>query len=628
MTILVTFNTFANGIQVTSVKITRQNNISRVQFDLSWENSWRHPNSTGVNNWDAAWIFIKYRETGNTSAPWSHLYLSNNEGEYINGEWNGEGGSGAVIEPALVDPRVNGSGNLITPYSAAENGNPAGRNPRVGAFVYRENPGQGRFEVSGMSLAFNPSENGMDPVNFPEKLYDIKVFAIEMVYVPQGSFFLGTRASNFPADGWFILAGSINSDGFRVRSESIITTSSAPGPNGEPRLWSSNGALLGTTAVAPADPSDIQASFPKGFNSFYVMKYEVTQQQYVDFLNTLSYQQQQNRINVSPNSVVGTFADDSFRHKIKIVTSGVNNTLPAVFGTDLPFVPKAFMSTMDGLAYSAWAGLRPMTELEYEKAARGPLQWVAREVAHGSDSFLPITAIQNENQVNETKRSPDDDDANVNVNNNLAGPVRVGAFANSSTTRTLSGASYYGVMELSGNLYERIVAIGTSVGRAFDGTHGNGQLDPNGFAVQPTWPGWNGISNNNPLGSGLRGGAFSVVGRHQISHRLDANEISGRTNNIGFRMVRTKGCINSASAPNFDTSVSLNRVPRSQLGTYKVTESGSFQWVVPNTWRIVSGQGTNEIRVIFTQSGTGNVRVASYNSCGAGAEATLIVTVE
>ena len=53
---------WANNIQVTNTTLVSQNTTSDfvlVQFDVSWENSWRVVG--GTNNWDAAWIFIKYR---------------------------------------------------------------------------------------------------------------------------------------------------------------------------------------------------------------------------------------------------------------------------------------------------------------------------------------------------------------------------------------------------------------------------------------------------------------------------------------------------------------------------------------------------------------------------------------
>jgi len=54
----------ANNITVSNTKLTGQNTTdgyTLVQFDLSWENSWR--TSSAPNNWDAAWVFVKYRIT-------------------------------------------------------------------------------------------------------------------------------------------------------------------------------------------------------------------------------------------------------------------------------------------------------------------------------------------------------------------------------------------------------------------------------------------------------------------------------------------------------------------------------------------------------------------------------------
>ena len=58
----------ANNIAVSNVQLVNKNtsagpnsieNFAMVQFNLSWENSWR--TSTGPSNWDAAWVFVKYR---------------------------------------------------------------------------------------------------------------------------------------------------------------------------------------------------------------------------------------------------------------------------------------------------------------------------------------------------------------------------------------------------------------------------------------------------------------------------------------------------------------------------------------------------------------------------------------
>jgi hypothetical protein len=53
---------FANNITISNPSLTTGNGnegYSFVTFDLSWENSWRL--SSGASNWDAAWVFVKYR---------------------------------------------------------------------------------------------------------------------------------------------------------------------------------------------------------------------------------------------------------------------------------------------------------------------------------------------------------------------------------------------------------------------------------------------------------------------------------------------------------------------------------------------------------------------------------------
>ena len=53
---------FANNITISNQTLTNgsaADGYGFVTFDLSWENSWRL--SSGVSNWDAAWVFVKYR---------------------------------------------------------------------------------------------------------------------------------------------------------------------------------------------------------------------------------------------------------------------------------------------------------------------------------------------------------------------------------------------------------------------------------------------------------------------------------------------------------------------------------------------------------------------------------------
>ena len=87
-------------------------------------------------------------------------------------------------------------------------------------------------------------------------------------------------------------------------------------------------------------------------------------------------------------------------------------------------------------------------------------------------------------------------------NGSINGPVRVGIFAGNSSNsgRVTAGASYYGVMEMSGNLLEHFITVGNPTGRAFTGLHGNGLLNTNGNANVTNWPG------PSSLGAGFRGG--------------------------------------------------------------------------------------------------------------------------
>ena len=50
---------WANDIRVENIRTGFSETFCDVEFDLSWNNSWR--TSSGPANWDAAWVFLKYR---------------------------------------------------------------------------------------------------------------------------------------------------------------------------------------------------------------------------------------------------------------------------------------------------------------------------------------------------------------------------------------------------------------------------------------------------------------------------------------------------------------------------------------------------------------------------------------
>jgi hypothetical protein len=203
-----------------------------------------------------------------------------------------------------------------------------------------------------------------------------------------------------------------------------------------------------------------------------------------------------------------------------------------------------------------------MTELEYEKACRGPNNPNNGEFAWGSISINTAAyTIQNNGCPAENILSLPQNIGNAayNTPTNLF-PYRCGIFAASSVnhTRLESGAGYYGVMELSGNLNERVVHIGTASGRSYTGLHGDGELTSNGFANVSFWPGINGNTNESAAntsyggttgctaaaGSGIKGGAFNHILSTplRISDRNDVGEIFNydvHEPGFGSRYVRT-----------------------------------------------------------------------------------------
>ncbi len=68
-------STNANNVQVSSPSISGQNtssHYSMVNFDVSWENSWR--TSSNESNYDAVWLIVKFRKAN--SGLWQHATLN------------------------------------------------------------------------------------------------------------------------------------------------------------------------------------------------------------------------------------------------------------------------------------------------------------------------------------------------------------------------------------------------------------------------------------------------------------------------------------------------------------------------------------------------------------------------
>ncbi|MFW5803869.1 MAG: SUMF1/EgtB/PvdO family nonheme iron enzyme, partial [bacterium] len=391
-------------------------------------------------------------------------------------------------------------------------------------------------------------------------------FAIEMVYVPEGAFYVGDGNT---ADILGVFHTIDTEDPFLVDSEAEITLGgTTPGNLGNNHDGTGQEAGY-EDDYNIGDPSNEQllpASFPKGYSSFYIMKYNITQEQYVDFLNTLSRAQQQRRTgtnlashltSVTSRYVLSITDTPSSRNGIR-----VDYTFPAdeplLFYNDLnddgtpnqfddgQHLPCNFLAFADGAAYSDWAGLRPMTELEYEKASRGSQTPILNEMAWGEAYDLGVTVIVIEGITNagENNELPTNATANCHINNNDAninGPVRSGLFSTSTSDRSKSGATYYGIMHMGGNITEQIITTGNPEGRSFDGQHGNGALSTEGVNDVTNWPGSGSTILGDVVGAGIRSNSFASTGvGSRISVRRFVNQsVEGRVRSVGYRAVRS-----------------------------------------------------------------------------------------
>ncbi|MDR2908037.1 MAG: formylglycine-generating enzyme family protein, partial [Bacteroidales bacterium] len=454
--LLCSVSLWATNVQITKGPEIVSRDIAHdtitVRFSLSWDNSW---NLASPPNHDAVWVFMKYRALGHHGFKHSNLHQ--------------------------VDDVVKGAGS--TPYKQqyGESQVPNSHDVTTGLFLYRSNRSVGTTTFNDVELKWNIAETGIDV----STILSVRVYAIEMVYVPVGSFAT---------------------------------------PN---------------TVVFNAAP----VTFPNGTAPFYMMKHEVTQAAWVDFINSLDYQQQLRISPVAPSSGVNTaYRTETSRLNIKIKTPAVGNT-PAVYGvsvngtnwdheTNGGNIPMFGLAWTDITAYLDWACLRPLTELEYEKAARGELPVVANEFVWGDASVGTVLVSFNDaNLPNEVAGDPA---ARISIPSTAAitahtaasrqqWPVRVGAFARENTTRLQAGASYWGILNMTDNVAERYVCLSTTAGNAvttmsangrlFNGIyHGDGNILGSGLSNVTTWPEQTAaIGATNLNGSGYKGIGLNTI---------------------------------------------------------------------------------------------------------------------
>jgi len=505
---------YANNLLVTNVTLGTRNPSAKtvaVTFNVSWQNSWRNK-----INFDATWLTVRLNNGQITPTNAGVCQIT-----------------ATGLNPAGTSPGNGPNLQLYVPQDA------------TGAFLQPSSTGFiGNVSSQNVQLTVNYGSCGFND----NDQITASVFGVEMVFIPQGSFYAGDYATSTASliTGSGIAPWNINS------GSQIPVNANAGGfyyvSNGNPGEFPTGSSF------------SIPAAFPNGYNAFYAMKYEINEGQWVQFVNSLPSDARTNH----------DLADNNHKNATSVI---YRNTIscagtPLLCATQRPARAVSYLSWMDLAAFLDWDALRPMTELEFEKMARGPLLPNAGEYVWGNQTITAAAAISGTTEDGtETITTPS---ANVNFNNTTLtggdalqgagynmGPLRGGIFAGSNATRVSSGASYYGVMDLAGNLKERVVTIGNASGLAFTGSEGTGTLTPpydvnsipvityEGNAMNADWPGMdqgtpaNGV--DGATGSGFRGGSWGDASTYlRTSDRTEAALTStAALNTFGGRGVRT-----------------------------------------------------------------------------------------
>lgn len=449
----------ANNVRITDkVKVAGRLGQDTIilTFPLKWDNSWRLD-----DNWDAVYLFIKYKRL-EVEEPWRHLCIKTD---------------GHRVDPGYTWSVAETKDHcaMVKPESSP-----------VGLFVFRNSTGAGTASTM-VRVAVNIRQGDLEPYykasyeDFKSGKLDISVAAIEMVFVPRGPYYLGDGISydSFADD---------EASPYLVTNEDSLTLR----------------VKDGITQKLKTEQAGLRKLYPKGYDGFYCMKYEISQEQYVYFLNKLPYREQKKRIGNDLDQLKDrdyVFGDRTYPDArngiilLKRKTAGLDVTgnhgdTAVIFGHNLnqddgiensprdgKTIACNFLTPEDAKAYADWTGLRLMTELEYEKVCRlrNPENRPSgfQYAWNGSTLYQLNGGLQTgtEGTVYEVAAG----NANANAGGKFNGPVRCGSFARENTTyMSVTGASYWGAMDLTGNLSEMV--CNAISGRKMVGIEGDGSL--------------------------------------------------------------------------------------------------------------------------------------------------------
>ena len=453
----------AGALSISNVELATVNRKSAaIQLDLSWQCAWRDE----VNH-DAVWLFAKYSlDDGET---WRHATLR-----------------GSGVNPKDYSAGSDAGLDILVPED------------RKGAYVRNKVEGIRSPVTTGLRLVWDFDADGVSKVATAR----IRVFGLEMVYIPEGPFVVGEEHARKFFNGYqpTLIESPDATNRYGLAGVGFTGT----GTNEDPY----RGRLAGLGRPYTITTSALTNDYPNGYRAFYLMKQELTRQSFLDFLNTLSETQRAallakfarvdnkgvthyNFWGTSDEIVVATL-DNGLTH--------LSNAQPwrvAVLreGTGEPY---GYSADEQFLAYLDWAALRPMTDLEFEKACRGPRRPIPMEMPWGTPSFATLSKLQNANTASERA-------ATVYTPVLLGGSysVRVTQLPQPNWHACIdaadaaeAGASYYGALDMVGNGTERCVytasgnpAAGNLHSAArYSGLHGDGELTANGLSNVTDWP--------------------------------------------------------------------------------------------------------------------------------------------
>ncbi|TRZ49983.1 MAG: hypothetical protein D4S01_07560 [Dehalococcoidia bacterium] len=337
----------------------------------------------------------------------------------------------------------------------------------TGGTITPTSDNKGAFAQTGdnQTLRWHYSANGIGN----DAMIKVRVCAIEMVYIPEGAFVYNAGA----------IGGSLFNN-YGAGAQAIVSS-------------------------ADHIPAGAAAGWPNGYNGFYIAKYEVSQAQYADFLNMLNVTAANTRF---PNTTANR----------QTITHTAENPYGSRYTAGSPNRAMNQTSWDDLRAYSSWAALRPLTEMEFEKAARGGGAGNNITYPWGSNNPTTTTYVFDEATISRHYAC---------FNNTSNGPVNVGHYLSGDITRSneQTGASFYGVTDLAGNNWEHIINCAhPQVPSNGDGT----------ISWPASWP-------DAPSGKGIRGGGWYIVsGGLRVSDRHFAGyTLAYRIIHYGIRPCRT-----------------------------------------------------------------------------------------